>query len=77
MVQIRFPLELKTYINMMNYKIPFIFYRKKKTEGLEPSVFIKYWIVLITQQQLEQLEQLVETHQQLDLEGSCERYARA
>jgi len=25
MVQIRFPLELKTNINIMNYKIPFIF----------------------------------------------------
>jgi len=35
---------LKTNINIMNYKIPFSIYilEKKKTEGLEPSVFIKY-----------------------------------
>ena len=32
---------------------------------------------LITLQLQEQLELLVETHQLLDLEGSCERYARA
>ena len=36
-----------------------------------------YFRLLITLQLQEQLEQLVETHQQLDLEGSCERYARA
>ena len=39
MVQIRFPLELKTYINMMNYKIPFIFSRQKKNRRLRAFCF--------------------------------------
>ena len=48
----------------------------KKTGVIITPVFFSLK-ELITLQLQEQLELLVETHQLLDLEGSCERYARA
>ena len=52
--------------------------KQKKIGGQRPPIFFLPKLDrLITLQLQEQLELLVETHQLLDLEGSCERYARA
>ena len=54
-----------------------LYCKRKKKQRDEVSLFLLSSRVLITLQLQEQLEQLEVTHQQLDLEGSCERYARA
>ena len=54
------------------------YFQKRNKKIIRINVIDTYYFrLLITLQLQEQLELLVETHQLLDLEGSCERYARA